>query len=899
MVKTKSYGRSGNQPFHFCKTICLLLATTPEISKPTTSEKQPNFAFATNSSECCDYGATYYISDGVVRKRRPPKMDEIWKVRPKHKTKNVCFQLATGRTSKHKSKSWTTDSGATVSVTNDIGLFETIDDIAPNKRVRVANNQSVSVQCIGTVKLHLLDSTGRPYTLLLSNVHYSPFFSSNLLSVNEMYRQHKISTTFRGNKAQFTTPDGVDIPIAFSKDRQYLLEAMSIFDVNAKGSVNAYLWHKRFMHAGNAALKRMACRISQLGCEFDFSKCDACLQGGGRRKPVSTSSRVASRSKPDDAFRKIKKQRFTYFGERISSDLVGPMPIGLHGEKYAICFHDSKTSYTAVYFLKSKDKEDVLQSFQTFLREHQDVLPYGVGKFHTDNGGEYLNSDMEAFCDEICIKRSFTIPYEAWQNPYAERIWGQLLRPVRTALADSKSDERFWPDLFQHATLIHNILLDENCTCPFEQVYGESFDYETLHTPLCLCYYFLPEKDRASKLSPRALPATYLGPDSQRQGHKVYVHGLQRYTSSYHVVFNEHRYYDVSLDKSRVTFGPNVNFDPSNFSRHYDEDRDDSTPDSAGDSNPSSNIPFDQDVSPRFDPLHTNDGIWNPNHCSNSKCLFPNGHTGPCSDQIRTSRLRSLPRQIYSACSESDCIFHSDHSGTCVDEFGQSIGELCQSCADDDFASDSDYDFHTLSVVFDDVSNEILNVDNSDLHDVPTPKQYEDTQSSPLKDKWNESMQTEWEALVKNGTFEFVSHNDPRLKNRKLTKSRWVYTIKYNRDGTIERFKSRFVACGYSQRAGIDYDRVFSATLRGSSFRTLLAIASGKKMRLMQFDVSNAFVQADMDDVDVFLEPAKGFGEYETINGKKVPKPLRLVKALYGTKQASRLWQEALRTFLT
>ena len=45
-----------------------------------------------------------------------------------------------------------------------------------------------------------------------------------------------------------------------------------------------------------------------------------------------------------------------------------------------------------------------------------------------------------------------------------------------------------------------------------------------------------------------------------------------------------------------------------------------------------------------------------------------------------------------------------------------------------------------------------------------------------------------------------------------------------------------------------DYDRAFSATLRGTTFRTLLAIAAGKKLRLMQIDVSNAFSQADMDD---------------------------------------------------
>ena len=64
------------------------------------------------------------------------------------------------------------------------------------------------------------------------------------------------------------------------------------------------------------------------------------------------------------------------------------------------------------------------------------------------------------------------------------------------------------------------------------------------------------------------------------------------------------------------------------------------------------------------------------------------------------------------------------------------------------------------------------------------------------------------------------------------------------------------------------------------------------------FDVSNAFTQADMDDVDLFVEPPEGFEEWEIIDGKRVSKLLHLRKALYGTKQASRLWQETLRSFL-
>jgi hypothetical protein len=53
-----------------------------------------------------------------------------------------------------------------------------------------------------------------------------------------------------------------------------------------------------------------------------------------------------------------------------------------------------------------------------------------------------------------------------------------------------------------------------------------------------------------------------------------------------------------------------------------------------------------------------------------------------------------------------------------------------------------------------------------------------------------------------------------------------------------------------------------------------------------------------MDDVDMFVEPAEGFEEYETVKGKRYSLVYHLKRALYGTKQASRLWQETLRKFL-
>ena len=84
------------------------------------------------------------------------------------------------------------------------------------------------------------------------------------------------------------------------------------------------------------------------------------------------------------------------------------------------------------------------------------------------------------------------------------------------------------------------------------------------------------------------------------------------------------------------------------------------------------------------------------------------------------------------------------------------------------------------------------------LSDIQTPTTYEDATRSKYASRWLDSMDIEIKDLFKHNTWELV----PRCKvpkTHKVAKSRWVYRIKVNKDGSIERFKSRFVVCGTSK----------------------------------------------------------------------------------------------------
>ena len=121
----------------------------------------------------------------------------------------------------------------------------------------------------------------------------------------------------------------------------------------------------------------------------------------------------------------------------------------------------------------------------------------------------------------------------------------------------------------------------------------------------------------------------------------------------------------------------------------------------------------------------------------------------------------------------------------------------------------------------------------------------------------------------------------------KSNQGRWILTKKTNLDGTI-RYKARFVAKGYSQILGIDYQETYSSVLAITSFRLLVLIAVNSGWQVHQKDFRTAYLNAPLL-TPIYIEQPEGFVKQG--NDHKV---CLLNKALYGLKQAGRAWQEAL-----
>ena len=146
----------------------------------------------------------------------------------------------------------------------------------------------------------------------------------------------------------------------------------------------------------------------------------------------------------------------------------------------------------------------------------------------------------------------------------------------------------------------------------------------------------------------------------------------------------------------------------------------------------------------------------------------------------------------------------------------------------------------------------------------------------------------EYSSIMKNDVWEVF----PRPTGKSVVTSRWLYKIKHVVDGSVEKYKSRFVARGFTQKEGIDYDDTFASVARYTTIRTIISLAAVFGWKLHQMDVKTTFLNGKIEE-EVYIEQPEGF----LTHGKKTH-VCKLKKALYGLKQAPRVWYAGMDGFL-
>jgi hypothetical protein len=131
------------------------------------------------------------------------------------------------------------------------------------------------------------------------------------------------------------------------------------------------------------------------------------------------------------------------------------------------------------------------------------------------------------------------------------------------------------------------------------------------------------------------------------------------------------------------------------------------------------------------------------------------------------------------------------------------------------------------------------------------PESFEEATSSGNAEQWKQAMDEEIQSLKQNQTWTLV---EPP-KNQQVIDNRWVYKIKRNEDGSVQKYKARLVARGLRQIAGVDYNETFSPVSKFDSIRIILCVAASEKLILRQFDVKTAFLYGNLDEILYMQQP--------------------------------------------
>ncbi|KAJ9542391.1 hypothetical protein OSB04_028897 [Centaurea solstitialis] len=171
----------------------------------------------------------------------------------------------------------------------------------------------------------------------------------------------------------------------------------------------------------------------------------------------------------------------------------------------------------------------------------------------------------------------------------------------------------------------------------------------------------------------------------------------------------------------------------------------------------------------------------------------------------------------------------------------------------------------------------LVSQDSGDLNE---PTSYGEAVSGSESEQWQEAMKAEMQSMYDNQVWELTD----LPQHCKAVGRKWVFKKKTDMDGNVHTFKARLVAKGFTQTHGIDYDETFSPVAMLKSIRILMAISAYFNYEIWQMDVKTAFLNGKLTE-DVYMEQPEGFEDPKNPN-----KVCKLLKSIYGLKQASRSW---------
>ena len=619
--------------------------------------------------------------------------------------------------------------------------------------------------------------------------------------------------------------------------------------------------HQQMGHPSFYLLKHM---YSHLFKNIDISTivCDACQLGKFKRTTF-----------PPTDHRKTIPFQLIHF------DVWGPSPqTDILGKRYFLVCTDDYSRYSWLFLLK--DKTEVTSNIKNLCKLIKRQFGEDVKGIRTDNARDFLNTELKEFLESKRIKHETSCPYTPQQNGLAERKIGDIVDKSRTLLIQGNVPTNLWG--FAVMTAIHLInrlpskVLD--LRSPIDLL-EECFPNIKLKTSLpvkvfgCVCYVHNP-KYKQNKWNAKALKCVFLGYSTTQKGYKAYHPLTRKYIVSKDVLFEEKCFYykpignESHREIDRLLISENLLINDSHLLSDSSPLVDAQSYTELGLELPQISLPTDT-ISNLADDTHTI--ISYPKYYQRKK-----GKKLVASYEIPIPHVDNNPvisgELLESAeggdgSNQNSEILSSERGGN---DLPIALRKGTRSCVKPiPFAMTSYLNYQNVSPQYKTFLTHI--------QEIPITKNPQEALSNT---QWKAAMDEEMKALLQNDTWEVVDL--PREK--KTVGCKWVYTLKYKSDGSLDRYKARLVARGYTQTYGIDYQETFAPVTRINIIRILISLVVNLDWPLYQYDIKNAFLHGDLNE-EIYMNIPPGYEG--KMNEGKVRK---LKKALYGLKQSPRAW---------
>jgi len=787
---------------------------------------------------------------------------------PKHYL-NITIDCDDAKSSRPLPHEWILDSGATTHMTCQ---REWLRDYIPltDHQVQLGDGSYIHAEGIGTIRGDYVFPQGGRHSVELPHTLYIPSLTKNLISTHELVARdytitmdkHRTIIREPNNRLVFrAVPRGgllivhlkIEIPPAI--DGMFIAERVPIMkDYDDL--------HRCLGHIGVTKIKgaiRDNPALGGSGGQIKLSPCDVCAQAKQRRAPIGDGP-IKRASKPM---------------ELIHSDVCGPFPTETFSKKrYFVSFIDDYTRFSWIYLLRMKDEvAGMLDNFLTYATAHGRPC-----LLRSDNGGEYVGEPLQKVLRQHGVRHVPSEPYTPQHNGVAERFNQSIGSMIRAMLIDSGLSRPYWGE----AAMTANYVLNRTATVanegrsPFELLTGEKPKLSHVQIFGSPAFVYVHAEKR-NKLDNRGVKVIYLGPCEHSSASRFIIPGRRN------IIITRSAEFRTPTPTVKIEPVSNINKEGSVDVLHADSvsDDDQENPYEIHDyidmeDNPTADMEMETDAD--TEPFDLIDQADEPRSmdADESELIEPAHSHAPA--LATTPKPRRIAKRTNRGASLATTPREIAIQPVSAPAMPRSRGTI-----DPTPARRSECERTPNPLIFNNQHLTFLTTDQLGT-DHDTPESYKEAIQCPDAEHWKRAMIDEHKALLNNKTWTLV----PRPRNCKPVRAKWVYKVKLRADGSIECYKARWVAKGYSQRFGIDYDETFAPVMRMENLRFLLAIATILDLEIHQMDVDLAFLQASLME-KIYIEQPEGF-----VDANHPEWVCLLLQSLYGLKQAPFEWNQLL-----